>query len=123
MRTRHFDKSPIVRPFASYVDATRLRSVTPPRYQADRSAAPVTPHLRVQPQRASFAARPPLAHMERRTQVSDSLSLGSGRHHLLPAGLLHCIVEHAPAKSFFNLAFLALRTLKRLASRPQVRRS
>jgi hypothetical protein len=34
---------------------------------------------------ADNPARPPLAHVERRTQTSDSLSLGSGRHHFFPS--------------------------------------
>ena len=33
------------------------------------------------PHTAYDPARPPLAHIERRTQVSDPLSLGSGHHH------------------------------------------
>ena len=43
-----------------------------------RSAAPI-PHRH--PHAPDRSARPPLAHVERRTQMSDSLSLGGGRHH------------------------------------------
>jgi hypothetical protein len=42
---------------------------------------PVAPISHRHPYAADRSARPPLAHVERRTKVSDSLSLGSGRHH------------------------------------------
>jgi hypothetical protein len=42
---------------------------------------PVAPTSHRHPYAAARSARPPLAHVERRTKVSDSLSLGSGRHH------------------------------------------
>jgi hypothetical protein len=54
------------------------RSQPLPQCRVVRSAAPI-PHCH--PNAPNRPARPLLAHIERRTQVSDSLSLGSGRHH------------------------------------------
>src|SRR5580658_4126908 len=59
----------------------RQRSQALPQFCVVRSAAPI-PHRH--PHAPDNGARPPLAHVERRTQVSDSLSLGSGRHHFFP---------------------------------------
>ena len=39
------------------------------------------------PNASDGSARPPLAHVERSTQVSDSLSLGGGRHHFFASRL------------------------------------
>src|SRR5208283_1890209 len=49
------------------------------------------------------SARPPLAHVERSTQVSDSLSLGGGRHHFF-------------ASRSFSAAFSLSSPFSRLAS-------
>ena len=49
-----------------------------PQFRIVRPARPI-PHRHAHT--ANGPARPPLAHVERGTQVSDSLSLGSGRHH------------------------------------------
>jgi hypothetical protein len=54
-------------------------------------------------------ARPPLAHVERRTQVSDSLSLGSGRQPFFSQKILQCsVVEHGVSQKLLQLGILAL---------------
>jgi hypothetical protein len=62
-------------------------------------------------------ARPPLAQIERRTQVSDSLSLGSGRHHFFARRSFSAALSSmASASSFFSLAFSLSSPFRRLAS-------
>ena len=69
------------------------------------------------PHPACDPARPPLAHLERRTQVSDSLSLGSGRHHFFARRSLSAALSSmASASSFFSLAFSLSSPFTRLAS-------
>src|SRR6202008_3737166 len=66
---------------------------------------------------ADRPARPPLAHVDRSTQVSDSLSLGSGRHHFFPSRSFSAALSSmASAKSFFSLAFSISSPFRRLAS-------
>ena len=61
--------------------------------------------------------RPPLAQLERRTYMSDSISLGSGRHHFFATRSFKAELSSiASAKSFFSLAFSLSSPLKRLAS-------
>jgi hypothetical protein len=59
-------------------------------------------------------ARPPLAHVERRTQVSDSLSLGSGRHHFFASRSFSAALSSMASANSFSLSAV-LRVLLRLA--------
>ena len=62
-------------------------------------------------------ARPPLAHLERSTQVSDSLSLGSGRQRFFVSRSFSAALSSiASANSFFSLAFSFSNPFRRLAS-------
>ena len=66
---------------------------------------------------ADDLARPPLAHVERSTQVSASLSLGSRRHHFFASRSFSAALSSmASANSFFGLAFSLSRPLRRFAS-------
>src|SRR5215813_4217315 len=57
------------------------------------------------PHTADDLARPPLAQLERRTYMSDSLSLGSGRHHFFASRSFSAALSSiASANSFFSLA-------------------
>src|SRR3974390_965033 len=74
-----------------------------PQFRVIRSADPLPP---LPPHPADRAAPPPLAHVERRTQVSDSFSLGSGRHHFFASRSFSAASSSmASARSFFSLAF------------------
>src|SRR5262245_44978155 len=62
-------------------------------------------------------ARPPLAHIERRTQVSDRLTLDGGRHHFFARRSFSAALSSmASASSFFSLAFSPSSPSRRLAS-------
>src|SRR5262245_49875123 len=59
----------------------------------------------------------PLAQLERRTYMSDSLSLGSGRLHFFASRSFSAALSSmASANSFFSLAFSLSSPLRRLAS-------
>src|SRR6202007_1844257 len=85
-----------------------------PQPRVARRGHPI-PHCH--PHAPNRPARPPLAHIERRTQVSDSLSLGSGRHHFFASRSFSAALSSmTSAKSFFNLAFSLSSPFRRLAS-------
>src|SRR5262249_60764930 len=87
-----------------------------------RSAHLVTPNPRQTipprlPPTADVLPRPPLAQLERRTYMSDSLSLGSGRHHFFASRSFSAALSSiASANSFFSLAASLSSPLRRLAS-------
>jgi hypothetical protein len=69
------------------------------------------------PHTADNLTRPPLAHVECRTQVSDSLSLGNGRHYFfVRRSFSAALSSMASASSFFSLAFSVSNPFRRLAS-------
>jgi hypothetical protein len=69
------------------------------------------------PHTADDPARPPLAQLERRTYMSDSLSLGSGRHHFFARRSFKAALSSmASASSFLSLAFSLSSPFSRLAS-------
>src|ERR1043165_244038 len=71
------------------------------------------------PHTADHPARPPLAQLERRTHMSDSLSLGSGRHHFFARRSFNAALSSmASASSFFSLEFSLSSPFSRLASEP-----
>ena len=82
-----------------------------------RIVRPAGPIAHRHPHAADRPARPPLAHVERRTQMSDSLSLGSGRHHFFASRSFSAALSSmASANSFFSLAFSLSSPFSRLAS-------
>src|SRR5262245_42141030 len=79
-----------------------------------RSNAAVADRTAVRPEHRT---RPPLAHLEHATQVSDSLALGSGRHHFFAAmSLSMALSSIASSKSFLSLVFSSSSAFNRLAS-------
>src|SRR6188474_1039457 len=69
------------------------------------------------PHATDRSARPPLAHVERTTQLSDRLSLGSGRHHFFARRSFSAALSSmTSASSFFSLAFSLSSPFRRLAS-------
>src|SRR5262245_51381001 len=79
-----------------------------------RSNAAVADRTAVRPEHRT---RPPLAHLEHAIQVSDSLALGSGRHHFFAAmSLSMALSSIASAKSFLSLVFSSSSAFNRLAS-------
>src|SRR5262245_2780010 len=69
------------------------------------------------PHAADDPARPPPPHTEHRTNMSDSLSLASGRHHFFARRSFSAALSSiASAKSFFSLAFSLSRPRRRFAS-------
>jgi hypothetical protein len=66
---------------------------------------------------ADDPVRPPLAQLERRTYMSDSLSLGGGRHHFFARRSFSAALSSmASANSFFSLAFSLSSPFRRLAT-------
>ena len=60
------------------------------------------------PHAADDFARPPLAHLERRTNMSDSFSLGGGRHHFFARRILQrSVVQHRIGQKLLQLGVLA----------------
>jgi hypothetical protein len=89
-------------PSAARGVACSWAATVPPR----RRATFLVTHGRWHSHAANDRARPPLAHVERRTHVSDSVSLGSGRHHFFPRRSLSAASSSmASARSFLRLAF------------------
>ena len=73
---------------------------------------------------ADAFARPPLAHLERRTQVSDGLSLGGGRHHFFARRSFSAALSSmASASSFFSWASRSPAPSAAWPPRPRARRT
>src|SRR5262249_61958273 len=95
--------------------ALRAETPHPPSYPDVPSPARTISHPHSYT--ADDPARPPLAQLEHRTYMSDSLALGSGRHHFFASRSFSAALSSiASAKSFFNLAFSLSSPLSRLAS-------
>jgi hypothetical protein len=71
--------------------ASRFEGIAKTNLQASRASDTET----LQSQVNKAAKKTTLAQLERRTRMSDSLPLGSGRHHFLCKQVLQrCVVEH-----------------------------
>ena len=83
--------------------AERRRSWARARSRSRRSCRPAAARYAPSCVTANGPARPPLAHLESRTQMSDSLPLGSGRHHFFAKRSFSATLSSiASASSFFS---------------------
>src|SRR6202040_1598401 len=74
----------------------------------------ITDHLAIS---GNEAAGPPLAHLHHATQMSDSLSLGSGPYHFFASSSFNAALSSIDsANSFFSLRFSSSSIRSRLTS-------
>src|SRR5262249_62298943 len=97
--------------------ARALGGGPPRRYPRRLIDGPPGPVAYCRAIRPNHRPRPPLAHLERGTQVTDSLALRGGRHHFFAAiSLSIALSSIASARSFLSFSFSSSSAFSRLAS-------